>query len=140
MVNPDSQTDIAESPSEPGSPPGSPEFVIGRVCPSKRASTCVAGCWVRFGGIRVRLKIIHGVNGLFVVGPSATYMGRNGRRCYVHHVWLEPDLHTRLTAAVLAGYKARLAEDGRRVPGFRGTDEDLDDDLDDGFGKDLDDD
>lgn len=123
-------TVIADSPSEPGSPPGSPEFTVGRVCPSKRASTCVAGRWVRFGGIRVRLKVIHGVNGLFVVGPSASYIGRNGRRCYVHHVRIDHDLHERVSAAVLVGYEARLVQDGRRVPRLRQED-DLDDDLGD---------
>ena len=139
-MNPGPQASIAESSNESGSLHGSSEFSVGPVCPSKRASNCVAGCWVTFGKVRIRLKVVRSAYGLFVIGPSVGYNARNGRRRYVHHTWIAPDLFERVAAAVLAGYEARLARDRRSVPRFidRHAGDDLDDDFDDDFDNDLD--
>lgn len=140
-MNPDPQTSIAERSDESGSHCGSSEFSIGPVCPSKRASNCVAGCWATFGKVKIRLKVVQGAFGLFVIGPSVGYNARNGRRRYCHHTWIAPDLFGRVSVAVLAGYEARLAADGRSVPRFidRHADDALNTDPDGDF-DDLDDD
>ena len=76
-----------------------------------------------------------------MIGPSVGYNARNGRRRYCHHTWIAPDLFERVAVAVLAGYEARLAADGRSVPRFidRHADDDSGDDLGDGLDDDLDD-